>query len=147
VAALFELLHAAGITAWPGKWVWKMLVLILFVAIGSAVHLGSRTLNINYDNPMRIYDAGNILSWLSLRWVAVIYMYIPITFVVIGLWGAGNIPSSFQKLGTAILAGYSADSLLRAAVSKLQAPSGSKQPTSSTTNAVPTTPTAANTGG
>lgn len=120
VTLLFELLHAAGITTWPGRWVWKMLVLILMVTTGSVIHLGSRALNINYDDPMKIMDAGNIINWLSLRWLSIVYLYVPIGFVVIGLWGAHNVPSTFQKLGTAILAGYSADSLFRAAVSKLQ---------------------------
>jgi len=35
------------------------------------------------------------------------------------LISAGNIPTSFQKLGTAVLAGYGADSATRAALSKL----------------------------
>jgi hypothetical protein len=78
---------------------------------------------------MKIVDAGNIVNWLSLRWLAIVYLYIPIGFVVIGLWGAHNIPSTFQKLGTAILAGYSADSLLWAALSKLQTQSDGKNPT------------------
>ncbi len=135
-AVFFELLHAAGITTWPGKWVWKMLVLILMVTTGSVIHLGSRALNINYDDPMKIIDAGNIVRWLSLRWVSIIYMYLPIAGVVIALWGAHNVPSSFQKLGTAILAGYGADSFLRAAVSKLQTQSSA---TNSKSSASPTT--------
>lgn len=120
VALIFALLRVAHITAWPERWPWKLLVLLLFVTLGAVAHLGSRVLNINYDSPMKVYDAGNGLDWLSLRWVAVIQMYVPITVVVASLWGAGNIPTSFQKLGAAILAGYSADSLIRAATSKLQ---------------------------
>jgi hypothetical protein len=99
-------------------------VLLLFVSFGAAAHLGSRALNIHYDDPMKVYDAGSFIDWLSLRWVAVIQMYFPVTVVVIVLWGAGNIPTSFQKLGTAFLAGYTADSFLRAAVSKVQAQAG-----------------------
>ena len=126
IVLLFAILNAAGVTQWPGKWTWKLVILLLFVTIGAVAHLGSRALNINYDSPMKVYDAGNIIDWLSLRWVSVIQMYIPIVFVVASLWGAGNIPTSFQKLGTAILAGYSADSLIRAAASKLQSKDSSK---------------------
>lgn len=126
VALLFALLHTAAIATWPGKWGPKLVVLLLFVTIGAVAHLGSRILNINYDSPMKVYDAGSIVDWLSLRWVAVIQMYIPIVVVVASLWGAGNIPTSFQKLGAAILAGYSADSLIRAAASKLQSQAGGK---------------------
>lgn len=45
-------------------------------------------------------------------------MYLPVGVVVALLWGAGNAPTSFQKLGTAFLAGYSADSFVSAALSK-----------------------------
>jgi hypothetical protein len=97
-----------------------MLVLLLFVAIGALAHVGTRALNINYDDPMKVYDAGNILDWLSLRWLAIIRLYIPVAVVVAILWGAGNIPNSFHALGTAILAGYTADSFVRSALSRLQ---------------------------
>lgn len=141
VVALFALLHWAGVTSWPAEqWGWKMFVLLLFVAIGAGAHLGSRVLNINYDNPIRIYDAGNIIDWLSLRWVGVLQMYIPVTVVVASLWGAGNVPTSFQKLGTAILAGYSADSFVRAALSKLQGQAGGKQAASPAQNATQAAP-------
>jgi hypothetical protein len=38
----------------------------------------------------------------------------------------GNIPTSFQKLGTAILAGYGADSFLRSVLSRYQASAASQ---------------------
>jgi hypothetical protein len=128
VALLFLLLHAAGLTTWPAKWVWKMLVLVLFVSIGAVAHIGSRALDINFDNPMKVYDAGNLIVWLSLRWVSVLRMFIPVVFVVAALWGAGNIPTSFAKLGTALLAGYTADSAIRSALSGLQSRAAGKQP-------------------
>jgi hypothetical protein len=135
VVLLFAVLHSAGLTKWPPNWGWKMIVLLLFVTLGAVTHLGSRVLNVNYDNPIKVYDAGNLINWLSLRWVAVIQMYIPIAFVASSLWGAGNIPTSFQKLGAAILAGYSADSLVRAAASKLQSQSAGRGADAKTTPA------------
>ena len=127
VALLFFVLNKAGLTTWPHAWGWKMLVLFVFVVIGAILHLGARAVNINYDNPIRVYDAGGIVRWLSLRWLGVLQMYIPVTFVVAGLWGAKNIPTSFRALGTAILAGYSADSAFRAAFSSLQGQASAKQ--------------------
>jgi hypothetical protein len=128
VALLFLLLHGAGLTTWPAKWVWKMVVLVLFVSIGAAAHIGSRALDIKFDNPMKVYDAGNLIVWLSLRWVSVLRMFIPVVFVVAALWGAGNIPTSFAKLGTALLAGYTADSAIRSALSGLGSRAASNQP-------------------
>jgi hypothetical protein len=110
IVLLFELLHAAGLNSWPSRWGWKMLVLLLFVSLGALAHVGARVLDVNFDDPMKVYDAGNIIDWLSLRWLAVMRMYAPIAVVVASLWDTGNIPTSFQNLGTAILAGYSADS-------------------------------------
>ncbi len=121
IALLFEVLHLAGLTSWPGRWGWKMLVLFAFVAMGALVHVGARALNVNYDDPMKVYDAGGLLDWLSLRWIAMLKMYMPVTFVAASLWGAGSVPTSFQQLGTAILAGYSADSAVRTTLSTLQA--------------------------
>lgn len=132
IALLFAVLHLAGLTSWPHRWGWKLLVLLLFVALGALAHIGARALDVNFDDPMKVYDAGNIIDWLSLRWLAVMRLYVPVTVVVASLWGAGNIPTSFQKLGTALLAGYSADSATRAALSKLQSSaSGKKQQTAS----------------
>jgi hypothetical protein len=121
IALLFALLHAAELTTWPVNWGWKMLVLLLFVALGALAHIATSALSVNYDDPMKVYDAGGLLDWLSLRWIAVMRMYVPVMFVVASLWGAGNVPTSFQDLGTALLAGYSADSAIRAALSKLNA--------------------------
>jgi hypothetical protein len=128
VAALcFELLHLAGITSWQGRWAWKMLVLVLCVSLGAAIHLGARALNVNYDDPMKVEDAGGGLDWLSLRCLTVLHMYLPVLVVTIGLWGAGNVPKSFQQLGTALLAGYSADSAVGAALSRFQKRASGKQ--------------------
>jgi hypothetical protein len=127
IALLFAVLHSAGLTSWPSRWGWKLLVLLLFVALGALAHIGARALDVNFDDPMKVYDAGNIVDWLSLRWLAVMRLYVPVTVVVGSLWGAGNIPTSFQKLGTAILAGCSADSATRAALSKLQTSASSMQ--------------------
>ena len=127
VAVLFFVLHEAGVATWPHLWGWKMLVLFTFVVIGAILHLGAQAVNINYDNPIKVYDAGGIVDWLSLRWLGVLQGYVPVTFVVAGLWGANSIPASFQALGTAILAGYSADSAFRAAFSSLQGQANAKQ--------------------
>ena len=135
VALLFFVLHKAGLTKWPHLWGWKMLILFVFVLIGAVSHIGAQAVNINYDNPIKVYDAGGFGKWLSLRWVGVLQMYIPITFVVAALWGANNIPGSFRALGTAILAGYSADSAFRAAFSSLQGQTTAKQTTTTKTTA------------
>jgi hypothetical protein len=140
VILVFGILHAAGVTKWPANWPWKLIVLLLFVTLGAVIHLGSRILNVSYDNPIKVYDAGNLINWLSLRWVAVIQMYIPVVFVVASLWGAGNIPTSFSKLGAAILAGYSADSLIRAAASKLQTQSAGRKASAASPAAAPSSP-------
>lgn len=121
IAVIFFVLKLAGITDWPDDtWPWQLLVLLLFVTFGAFLHLGSRVLNINYDDPIKVYDAGNLLHWLSLWWLDVLRMYIPIAVVVGSLWGAGNVPHSFKELGTAILAGYSADSLFRAFAERIK---------------------------
>jgi hypothetical protein len=131
IAGLFELLHAAGMSAWPHNWVWRMVVLVLFVWLGALAHVGAQSLNVNYSDPMRVYDAGTILDWLSLRWLAVVKMHLPIAVVVAVLWGAGNIPTSFQTLSTALLAGYSADSFMSALLSRLA--DGGPKPTATPT--------------
>lgn len=145
VVLLFAILNWAGVTSWPREqWGWKMLVLFVFVALGAGVHLGSRLININYDNPIKIYEAGTIFDWLALRWIGMLQMYLPVAFVFASLWGAGDVPKTFQNLGTAILAGYTADSLLGAAVSKLQ--SQAKDKTSPTSSGTPRTNSAVATG-
>jgi hypothetical protein len=128
VAVLFTLLHAAQVTKWPGSWAWKLLVLVLFTSVGALAHVGAQALNVKYSDPMKVYDAGNIFDWLSLRWIAIVRLYLPVGFVVATLWGAGNIPTSFRALSTALLAGYSADSLLGAAISKLKSQAAKSAP-------------------
>lgn len=107
-------------TTLSSRWGWKLLVLLLFVGLGALAHVGAQALDVNFDDPMKVYDAGNIIDWLSLRWLAVMRLYIRVMVVVASLWGAGNVPTSCQKLGTVILAGYGADSAPRAALSRLQ---------------------------
>ncbi len=142
VALLFVLLHAAHAWTWPTPDPgWKLLVLLLFVVLGAALHVGSRWVNVNYDNPIKVYDAGGILNWLSLRWLGVLQYYVPVVFVVASLWGAKNIPTAFAQLGTALLAGYTADSAFGAAVSKLQSQATPK------TTAVQSAATSTSTGG
>jgi len=127
IVLLFTLLHGAQLTSWPhGPWVWKMLVLVLFVSLGALLHIAARALNVNYDDPMKVFDAGNIIYWLSLRWLAVLKLYVPVGLVAASLWAAGNIPTSFQKLGAATLAGYSADSFLRSVVSRFKTQAAAK---------------------
>jgi hypothetical protein len=121
ITGLFAILHSAGIWSYPDNRWWRLLVLVLFVLMGAWAHIGAKAINVNYDNPISVYDAGTKFDWLALRWLGVLQMYIPVGVVTAALWGAGNFPSSFQKLGTAILAGYSADSFVSAAVSKAPA--------------------------
>lgn len=124
VAALFFVLNQAGLTQWPHDWGVKMVILVLFIALGAMAHVASRSLSaISYDDPLQVYVAGQALDWLSLRWLAILRDYIPILVVAATLWGAGTIPTKFQDLATALLSGYSADSLFKAGLSKLQAQS------------------------
>jgi hypothetical protein len=134
VAGLFGLLDAANLTTWPPDAVPKLVVLWLFVCLGAGLHLASRSLSaINYDDPVKVIVASGWMDWLSLRWIGVLQLYVPIAFVLATLWGAGNIPGSFHDLSTAILAGYSADSLFRAALSRAKANTSS--PTANPGNA------------
>lgn len=127
VALLFALLRAADVKNWPSPDPgWKLLVLLVFVVLGASLHVGSRWINVNYDNPIKVYDAGGIINWLSLRWLGVLQYYLPVVFVVASPWGAGNVPDKFAQLGAALLAGYSADSAFGAAVSKLQSQAPNK---------------------
>jgi chemotaxis protein histidine kinase CheA len=123
VVGLFVILHVAGVWHYSASWALKLLVLMLFVSIGAWAHVGAKIVNVNYDNPMSVYSAKSKLDWLALYWLAVLQMYIPVGVVVSSLWGAGNVPTSFQKLGTALLAGYGADSFVGAALSKAKSSS------------------------
>ncbi len=119
VAGIFELLHVAGITTWPQHWVWKLLVLVLFVWLGALAHVGAKAIDVNYADPMPVYDAGYIWDWLSLRWIAIVKMHVPVAVVAASLWAASNYPSSIKNVAAAIVAGYSADSFLRSISSRL----------------------------
>ena len=133
VVGLFAILHVAGVWHYSHSWALKLLVLMLFVSIGAWAHIGAKVVNVNYDNPMSVYCAKSKIDWVALYWLAVLQMYIPVGIVVSSLWGAGNVPTSFQKLGTALLAGYSADSFVSALISKAKSSSSGastdKQPT------------------
>lgn len=128
VAGVFGLLHRAGIAEWPEDWIVKMVVLFVFVAAGGGLHLASRSLsNIRFDDPLKVYTAAEGWDWLRLRWIAILRIYIPIAVVVGLLWGAGNIPTSFDEIGTAVLAGFTADSIFRTSLSAMQAQSSASQ--------------------
>jgi hypothetical protein len=119
--ALFALLDAADLTTPPGDWFVKLLVLYLFVIGGAVTHIASMQLSaIRFDDSLQIYAAASGLDWLRLRWLAVLRLLIPVVVVAGSLWGAGNIPADFEDLGVALLAGYSADSLFRAGINKIQ---------------------------
>lgn len=93
VAILFAVLQAADVTKWPALWGWKLLVLVLFTSLGALAHVGSKALNIKYDDPMKVYDAGNLLDWLSLRWVAIVRLYVPVTL----WWPAFGVPGTSRR--------------------------------------------------
>jgi hypothetical protein len=142
VLGLFVILHVAGVWHYSATWTLKLLVLLLFVSIGAWAHIGAKFVNVNYDNPMSVYSARSKLDWVSLYWVAVLQMYIPVGVVVASLWGAGNVPTSFQKLGTALLAGYSADSFVSAlskSKSATQSAAATNAPTTATATTTPVT--------
>jgi hypothetical protein len=137
VGGVFALLHWAGMGAWPADWQPKLLVLFLSVVLGATLHITSRWLNVDFDNPIKVYDAGNLVEWLSLRWLGILLIYVPVTAVVITMWAANDFPTSIQTVGTAILAGYSADSLFKASLSRLQAQAASTQASSTAATASP----------
>jgi hypothetical protein len=138
IIVVFALLDRAGMTEPPVDWFVKLVVLYLFVLGGAVLHIASMSLgNIRFGDPLQVYVASSGATWLALRWVAILRLYIPIAVVAGSLWGAGNIPESFEQLGTAILAGYSADSLFRASLSRLQAQGSAQTDASAVTQAEP----------
>lgn len=129
VAGTFALLERAGLTTWPDDWPVKMVVLFLFVSAGGGLHLASRSLsNIRFSDPLKVYTAAEGWDWLRLRWLAILRIYLPIAVVVGVLWGAGNIPASFDEIGTAVLAGFTADSIFRTSLSAMQAQADAADP-------------------
>jgi hypothetical protein len=120
IGLAFALLNAAHLTTWPSHWVSRLVVLYLCVVAGAALHVASAALSqIQYGDPLKIYAAASGVDWLGLRWLSILRLLIPVVIVAGSLWGAGNIPNNFQDLGVALLAGYSADSLFRNSLARL----------------------------
>jgi len=121
IIGVFALLDRAGMARPPEDWLVKLVVLYLFVLGGAVLHIGSMSFgNIRFEDRLPIYAMSSGTTWLSLRWLAILRLYIPIAVVAGSLWGAGNVPESFQDLATAVLAGYSADSLFRTSLYRLR---------------------------
>jgi len=107
--------------AWPSTRAGRVVLLYLVVLAGALVHIGitkNLITNIRFDAPLRVHVPSHGLSWLELRWVAVGMLFLPVLVTAGILWGTGLDLSTSQDLLTALLAGYSADSLFAAALTR-----------------------------
>ena len=95
-------------------------IVLLFACVltGATFHIGLLPKNIRFDGPMEPDQPGSAALWLSLRWTRIIRLLIPVMAVAAGLWVARLGLSSAQDVTTAVLAGYSADSLWSKGVDK-----------------------------
>ena len=99
-------------------WLAHMAVLYGCVVLGAWAHLAFRGLSaVDYDEGLKIQDASGRREWLSLRWVSVLWTYVPVAVVAGLMWATGTFPTTgavpFEKLAAAVVAGFAADSTLR----------------------------------
>ena len=109
-----------------------MILLDLLVLAGALVHIGitkNLITNIRFDAPLRVHVPSHGLRWLELRWVAVGMLFVPVLVTAGLLWAAGLDLSGNQDLVTALLAGYSADSLFAAALTRFATTAKAQQET------------------
>jgi hypothetical protein len=107
--------------SWPSTRSGRVILLYLLVLAGALVHIGitkNLITNIRFDAPLRVHVPSHGLRWLELRWVAVGMLFLPVLVTAGLLWAAGLDLSDNQDLLTALLAGYSADSLFAAALTR-----------------------------
>ena len=109
-----------------------VVLLYLLVLAGALVHIGitkNLITNIRFDAPLRVHVPSHGLRWLELRWVAVGMLFLPVLVTAGLLWAAGLDLSGNQDLVTALLAGYSADSLFAAALTRFATTAQAQQET------------------
>jgi len=118
--------------SWPTTPSGRVILLYLLVLAGALVHIGitkNLITNIRFDAPLRVHVPSHGLRWLELRWVAVGMLFLPVLATAGILWAAGLDLSGNQDLVTALLAGYSADSLFAAALTKFATTAQAQQET------------------
>ena len=121
LAGFLAMLNQAKAFAWPTEpWHAQFVTLYICVILGAALHIGSRHLsNISFENALAIYGTTNWRDWISLHWVAILQLFIPVIFVTGTLWITSGAPTSIEDVSLAILSGYSADSLFKSAMARL----------------------------
>jgi hypothetical protein len=118
--------------AWPSTRAGRVILLYLLVLAGALVHIGitkNLITNIRFDAPLRVHVPSHGLSWLELRWVAVGMLFIPVPVTAGILWATGLDLTDTHDLATALLAGYSADSLFAAALTRFATTAQAQQET------------------
>ena len=109
-----------------------MILLYLVVLAGALVHIGitkNLITNIRFDAPLQVHVPSRGMSWLELRWVAVGLLFLPVLVTAGILWWGGLDLTSTQDFVTALLAGYSADSLFAAALTRFGTTAKAQQET------------------
>ena len=117
---------------WPSTRAGRVILLYLLVLGGALVHIGitkNLITNIRFDAPLRVHVPSHGLSWLELRWVAVGMLFLPVLLTAGILWTTGLDLSDTHDLATALLAGYSADSLFAAALTRFATTAQAQQET------------------
>jgi hypothetical protein len=118
--------------AWPETRAGRVILLYVLVLAGALVHIGitkNLITNIRFDAPLRVHVPSHGLSWLELRWVAVGMLFVPVLLTAGILWASGLDLTDTHDLVTALLAGYSADSLFAAALTRFATTAQAQQET------------------
>ena len=118
--------------SWPSTRSGRVILLYLLVLAGALVHIGitkNLITNIRFDAPLRVHVPSHGLRWLELRWVAVGMLFLPVLVTAGILWATGLDLSGNQDIVTALLAGYSADSLFAAALTRFATTAQAQQET------------------
>ncbi len=100
---------------------WELVALFALVAGGAALHLASKSLAaVNFNDGLGIQGKdGRYSDWFAVRWTSLIRVLIPIT-VVAGVLQVTNASlADVEGISTALLAGFSADSILRSGLDRM----------------------------
>jgi len=120
LAGLIPLTILSGGGSWlgipEGDWPfadWGDLIgLYVCVVIGAGLHfLASMAKGIDFDGELAVTQSSRRIDWLAIRWGSVLTLFLPPLITTVGLGMTGLRPDTFENFATAVLAGYSADSL------------------------------------
>ncbi|MGB7160164.1 MAG: hypothetical protein WBD40_19005 [Tepidisphaeraceae bacterium] len=89
----------------------KLLGLYIIVLAGALFHIGVVPTRVRFDAPIRIREIRTTMLWLQLRWVGVALLAIPVAGATGVVWATGMTLDTTQDVLTALLSGYSADSV------------------------------------